>query len=91
MSERDLDRVRAMPCSVPGCRHAHERSEAHHITGAGMSLKAPDDQTFPLCPWHHLELHSLSGYFKGWDGERLRNWQLEQVAKTWLAGLDDVF
>ena len=45
-----LAKVASLPCCVCGARPV----EVHHIrTGCGMGQRAGDDQTIPLCPWHH--------------------------------------
>jgi hypothetical protein len=38
-----------MPCCVCGTWPV----EVHHITGAGMALRASHFDTIPLCPTHH--------------------------------------
>lgn len=76
-----LDRVRHQQCCSPsGCRA--RRCEAHHSTGSGMGLRAHDHESMPLCARHHYDFHALSGPFKGWTKERLKQWQREQVAAT---------
>lgn len=73
-----LSWIRLRVCAVGGdCRGP---VCAHHKTGAGMSLKAHDRETIPLCHGHHMALHGLHGKFKGWDKARLRKWQEDQVA-----------
>lgn len=49
--------------------------EAHHRTGSGLALKAPDDEAFPLCRRHHREFHDASGLFAGWSREERKTWQ----------------
>lgn len=72
--------VRKLPCCVfRGCNGA---IEAHHLTGAGMGLKARDDETMPLCQLHHLCLHQLLGPFAEWDRDYLKTWQLARVEET---------
>lgn len=58
---RYLAAVRALPCSVPDCRTT-EPVHAHHVRTAansGTGLKPPDDQTVPLCQFHHLCVHEM--------------------------------
>mgnify|MGYP001587212905 CR=1 FL=1 len=82
---RYLARVRDLPCCAPGgCLEALP-AQAHHLTGAGLALKAQDDETMPLCPGHHSDLHAFAGPFRGWDRARRRKWQLEMIAKTRVA------
>lgn len=54
-SEKHLKHVRAMPCCVCG---APGPSDPHHFAGRrGMSVKASDAFTVPLCRQHHDEWH----------------------------------
>jgi len=41
-----------------GCIICSMPAEIHHLTGAGMALKNPDERAIPLCPRHHR----LGGY-----------------------------
>lgn len=47
-----------------------------------MGLKADDRDTLPLCLRCHHDLHALSGSFKGWSKQQLRDWQVAQVEGT---------
>jgi len=72
--------VRSLPCAVkaypfPGSTPCRGPIEAHHPTGAGLALKAPDRDAFALCNRHHGEFHGNCGTFKGWLKSRLRDWQ----------------
>ena len=49
--------VRTLPCLVRFCRS--RRSDASHCGPHGMSQKASDHSTVPLCRKHHQELHQL--------------------------------
>jgi len=56
---KHLGYVRERPCMVCGTDHG---IEAHHLLkpwrgSRGMSLKAGDENTIPLCHQHHRELH----------------------------------
>jgi hypothetical protein len=92
-------------CECPFGVHAH-----HHTHGAvtqyeafpgaltrarGKSQRAHDSWAMPLCVKCHLQLHSLSGRFRGWVKEQLRTWQTERVSEyraIYAAlKLDDVF
>ncbi len=57
-SSKHLAFVRSLPCCVPDCRR---KSDAAHLGGHGMSIKAPDDRTAPLCRHHHHELGGPGG------------------------------
>lgn len=71
--------VRTLPCVVSlGCGGV---VQAHHSTaGRGLSQKAPDWESMPLCAKHHREFHDARGYFGGWDKRWRRDWQRSQVA-----------
>ena len=73
MKGRHLDIVRQQPCVVgAGCAGS---VEAHHPMGGGMGLKTADERAMPLCQKHHQERHALTGYFKGWKKDLLRDWE----------------
>lgn len=69
--------IRRQPCAMCG---RPGPCQVHHRTGSGMGLRAKDRDSMPLCAKCHGELHSLSGRFKDFDRERLREWQKAQVA-----------
>ncbi len=73
--------IRQQPCCIPN-HDCQGEVEAHHRAGAGMALKHDDRQTMPLCHVGHIEeRHRLRGYFKGWKKARIKEWELEMVAK----------
>lgn len=47
----------------------------------GKGQKPADFYGLPLCPRHHGQRHSLSGFFEGWKGSDVRNWELDQVRR----------
>ena len=51
---RHMEKVRALACLI-GDKHCGGRVEVHHITGAGMALRASHYETIPLCTFHHSE------------------------------------
>lgn len=55
--------------------------EAHHRTGAGLALKAPDDEAMPLCQKHHKERHDGTGVFFRLTKSERRTWEAEMVAR----------
>jgi len=72
--------IRGLPCIFEG-EMCEGPIEAHHRTGAGLALKAPDDETMPLCRKHHKERHDSTGaFFKLSKAER-KTWEAEMVAK----------
>lgn len=74
MSKKYLDFVRTLPCINCG---KYPPSEAHHIKGighfSGVSMKASDILTMPLCTGCHRFLH---------DKNILIECQFEWVLKT---------
>ena len=67
---KHLKYVRERPCMVCGTDYG---IEAHHLLrpwrGArGMSLKAGDENTVPLCNKHHRELHQIGNEVKFFEG-----------------------
>lgn len=87
--------IRGLPCCAPGAtraprylsagdmlmRHLHCDGpvEAHHRTGSGLALKAPDRESMPLCRLHHRAFHDNRGVFFGWDKPRRKEWQRTMV------------
>lgn len=64
-SKSHLVYVASKPCLI--CEDAP--SQAHHLTFAqarGLSLKASDEFTVPLCVIHHNELHRAGGEVAWW-------------------------
>jgi hypothetical protein len=92
--EKYLRWVRAQACCVcgfPGPSHAHhhlsapsyspgQRPEKSAGTKRGKSQKASDFYTIALCIKDHSNLHLLKGFFSGYTGNELREWQDNQVA-----------
>lgn len=58
--------------------HAGERGGGINAT-AGKGEKAPDRTCIPMCKTHHGERTDYHGYFKGWDGDRMRAWCDEKI------------
>ncbi len=72
--EAHLAWIRAQPCAVKSL-DCFGSIHAHHRTGAGLGLKASDRETMPLCLAHHCQRHELTGYFKGWTKQALKDWE----------------
>ena len=69
--ERDpkyLDWIRGCCCLLLGS-DCIGKAEAAHIGPHGLSQKASDHETLPLCLAHHAELHRLGKPF--WDRYRI--------------------
>lgn len=83
MPAKDLKRlkwIRSLPC-VFHSRACVGDVEAHHRTGAGLALKAPDDETMPLCSLHHKQRHDATGPFHEMTKAERKTWEAEMVAK----------
>lgn len=64
--------------------HAHDCSSVvdpeHERLGVGMSQLADDSRTWSCCRTHHIQLHALTGFFRGFDRERLRAFRDERIS-----------
>jgi hypothetical protein len=79
-----MDFVRWCACALEGAEGAdpcHGRMEADHVgqrggaPGAAPALrKTADTKTIPMCHRHHGQRTNYRGYFRGWDGDRMRLW-----------------
>lgn len=74
--------IRQQPCAVCSSTvHVH----AHHSTAPGerghrgLTQKAPDRETIPLCWRDHRAFHDGTGYFGGWGKRDRRDWQRASV------------
>lgn len=88
-----LDRVHREPCvgiaDFPGhvcwSPDADNPIDASHVglrgADAGMGLRGTWLRTIPKCRRLHMQLHALSGPFKGWTRERLRSWGMAHVRR----------
>lgn len=73
-------RVAALPCCRCG---APPPSQAHHHTQhRGVGQRSSDLYAMPLCPPCHEALHGLTGPFRGYTLQRLRDWQSRMAALT---------
>jgi hypothetical protein len=71
--------LREQPCCVGGdCQGS---VQVHHITGAGLALRAHDHDGMPLCGKHHADLHAARGYFRMMTRDEKRSWQRARVAE----------
>lgn len=79
-----LEWLRSQPCALAGHGVCSGPSDAHHQTGRkGLGQKNNDAQAYPLCHQHHIyERHALAGYFRGWDKQRIRDFEDQQVAAS---------
>lgn len=72
--------VRTLPCCAPSVTKCKAPADAHHMTGAGMGMKAGDRETMPLCRAHHQAFHEGRWPFDGWSPAERRRWQEERIA-----------
>lgn len=77
--------IRNRPCSAQSSRCRGD-IVPHHATvvppgwrNRGKAQRNQDYLAIALCWLHHIDFHSLSGFFKGWTYEELRAWQLAQI------------
>lgn len=85
---RYLDWIRRQSCC--NC-DADGGVEAHHMTGAGMGMRANDHEAMPLCttchrafhdPWSHRKRKGSAGKFWIMTKEQRRTWQRRKVLET---------
>jgi hypothetical protein len=71
--------IRQRPCIFEGPM-CDGPIEAHHRTGAGLALKAPDRDAIPLCRRHHAERHRHAGPFHKLTKAERKAWEADMVA-----------
>lgn len=64
-SRERVERIKAMPCTVPGC--VRRPSENAHIENGGMGRKAGWETVLPLCHQHHHQLDDVLGSVELFD------------------------
>jgi hypothetical protein len=81
--------VRMQPCAVAayhcgvmlvGCSGSIDPD--HQREGVGMGQKASDRQAWPCCRAHHDQRHDLTGVFRGWTREQLREFIANRIAEA---------
>jgi hypothetical protein len=89
-SKAHLDRLKALPCCIPGCRE--REVDAHHITTAqpkGRGIKVSDEFSVPLCRWvHHSATSKDAVHFASSEREWWRQHQIDPLIlaeKYWEA------
>jgi hypothetical protein len=81
--------VRQYPCCNPNCRTPRSRvdwSHMGHKSDSGMAMKAPDEQTAPLCFHCHLGGIHTAGHVPGLTAEETDalHWRwIEQHREAW--------
>lgn len=84
-SSRVRDKAHLAWVRTLDCCWCHRRgpSDPHHDTKErGMSQKADDTRTIPLCRRCHDAAQDFQGDFKLWDRERMRAWFEGELAKV---------
>jgi len=77
-----LDKVRALGCFncwEPGPSQAH-----HHTARRGLSQRAKDEDSMPLCHTCHHDFHAACGAFKTWGKAQRRAFQ--DAGVEWTRG-----
>lgn len=86
-----MELVRALPCALswlsalegaPAIWACLGPVEADHAGPRPLGRKCHDRETIPLCSRHHRQRTDYRGYFRGWDGARMRQWCDEQIANA---------
>lgn len=79
--------VRTLPCAAIGLPgHQCDGSiHAHHAGYRGVSQKADDNTTIPLCQVAHANWHDCNGCFAGWERDEREAFAVIKIAETFLA------
>lgn len=73
--------LRQQKCHMVGHGKCLGALHVHHAQGRkGLGTKNHDHTGKPLCTGHHTQRHALSGPFKGWTKDRIRQWEEETSA-----------
>lgn len=78
-SERQRDtsfmlRVKLLPCSAQDMGGCSGIIEADHAGRRPLGRKCNDSECIPLCQLHHRQRTDLSGPFKAWTRQEMREW-----------------
>lgn len=79
--------VKTQPCCAAELSSCDGPIEADHAGRRGLSRKADDSTTIPLCRLHHRQRTDHSGPFRSWDRDQMRAWLAVQIHETearWL-------
>ena len=74
--------IKGLPCRMCAGRPVDPHHPTHLRHGGEGARRAHDRNAIPLCSGLkgcHRQLHDLTGPFKGWNRDRLRAWQNEQI------------
>jgi hypothetical protein len=79
-SQKYLEYVRMLSCSVPRCRNT--TIEAAHVGPKATGRKPHDCLTIPLCAEHHRESHAKG---KAWEHyDQLDKWLLQTMVSAFI-------
>lgn len=74
--------LRGFPCCMAGHGECLGALHVHHAQGRkGLGQRNSDTTGKPLCTKHHQERHALSGPFKGWNKQRIRDWERDTAER----------
>lgn len=72
--------IAKQPCDLSFTGKCYGRVQVDHAGDRAYGQKSADNETIPLCRSHHGErTDGNRGYFKGWNGERMREWRRARV------------
>lgn len=86
VSEQWRRNVASLPCVHCGIEGQTQAAHANH-RGKGMSMKAPDCWTFPLCAPCHREFDQGTGYSKEMRRELADDWIIKTIKELAVRGL----
>jgi hypothetical protein len=74
--------LRSQPCAMEGHSECIGAPHVHHATGRkGLGTRNHDQTGVCVCSKHHTERHALSGPFKGWRKQQIRDWEETTAAR----------
>lgn len=76
--------VKRLPCKLKG-KEGHtcdSRSQADHAGPRPRGRKCDDRECIPMCHSAHVQRTECTGYFKGWDKVRMKNWCGDRIAEV---------
>ena len=74
--------VKSLPCLLLSLGDCRLVTEADHVGLRTQTRKSNDDETIPLCTWHHVCRTVRHGFFAGWTHGQMRTWCDERIAET---------
>ena len=77
-----MGRVKSLACCALDLGGCDGPIEADHAGRRGLSHKADDLTTIPLCRLHHRQRHDFSGPFKTWERDDMRAFLVGAIHRT---------